>query len=1063
MPTPLSLLFRTVRLTRWDGDAVVAPLLHPTVLRLDADPDEFAARFRDAVEKRHCEPGDHVALLQLAAPLKPAPLPLELTWPAAKDGHSYPEMALRFDALTSPAPSGGWLGFVPVLGIEAFARDKDDLSKRLHDAVRLEFARRKRATSLHSILATQWIERLELVETPVELPSYSLAELEELRSRNFKRLLPEIATELPAGERRVFEMDEPLDQVVRALSGRFARSVVIVGPSGVGKSALVEEFARTKARHRELAPKKLWEITAGRLLQKLTREAGWQENLARVCRELRESGDLLFIRNLADLFEVGQYIGNSVSIAEALRVHLERGDVRIVTECTPEEAARIDLRAPGYLALFQQVRLEPPSAPATERIIRLRVAAVAKPLDVAVEPDAVDEAIRLHRRYSPYSGFPGKAIRFLEACILSRRQEEGDRTLTRRLVTRRYCEEAGLPEFMVDPDRPLPVDDLERHFKGGVFGQEEATSTVIDLLAAVKTGLARPGKPIASLLFIGPTGVGKTELAKVLAEFMFSSRARLTRFDMSEYADLAGVMRLTGEGREEGLLSGAVRREPFSVLLFDEVEKAHPVFFDLLLQVLGEGRLTDARGRTADFCSTLAIMTSNLGAQELPKAAIGFGGEGDRRRRVVEHFLRTVEAHFRPELFNRLDRVVAFAPLDRATVRRIVDREMRLVRARPGLRWRDVSLRVDEAALDLLCDRGYDSVYGARQLQRAIRDELLLPLARQLNRYEVATPVEASVSADGGTLDVRAKGLVKKPALDRIVAAGRTLRAVVGDISARRRATRGILDGAVHMKLVSERDLLERQRRKTKPRKWEASLEAGRLRLLEKLAADAAGTGSEIEWLEAEAVLALVDPERAAANDLHELHEEHRRSSWAVMLRLYDVFSPQARKAVVGVYGGSKHLAWLQFVYATAAQELGFKRTAFSIWLVPEKADYEATPFGKEHRHKEAKRVGLEMVIEGPAAQVAFGDEGGLWEIRDREGERHSVVVSTGAARPRDAHRRSYFEKRIARRFTAPDLIRDRLYASWDAPFHETDTVGWLTRTLRARLEEGVMSALKGT
>ena len=753
-----------------------------------------------------------------------------------------------------------------------------------------------------------------------------------------------------------------------------------------------------------------------------------------------------------------------MSIAEALRAHLERGDVTIVTECTPEEAARIDVRAPGYLALFQQVRLETPEGPALERIIRLRIAATSTMLEVAVEPDAVDETIRLHRRYSPYSGFPGKAIRFLEACVLSRRPEEGDRTVTRRLVTRRYCEEAGMPEFMVDPDLPLPVDDMERHFRGGVFGQEEATSTVIDLLAAVKTGLARSGKPIASLLFIGPTGVGKTELAKVLAEFMFASRARLARFDMSEFADLANVMRLTGEGREEGLLSGAVRQEPFSVLLFDEVEKAHPVFFDLLLQILGEGRLTDARGRTADFCSTIVIMTSNLGAQDLPKGTIGFGGEGDRRQRIVDYFRRSVEAHFRPELFNRLDRVVAFAPLDRATVRRIVDREMRLVRARPGLRWRDVALRVDDAALDLLCERGYDAVYGARQLQRAIRDELLLPLARQLNKYEVATPVEASVSVSDGALDVRAKGLVKKSALDRVVAtAGRTLRAVVGEISSRRRATRGVLDGAVHMKLVSERDILDRMRRKTKPRKWETMAEAGRLRLLQKISADVAAMGSEIDWLEAEAMLALVDPERAAAGDLNELYEDHRKNSWATMLQLFDLFAPSSRTAVIGVYGGTKHLAWLQYLYANVAQDLGFKRSAFTLWHVPDKAEVEVTPVGKEHRIKEARQVGIEMVIVGPAALVAFGDEGGLWEIRDKEGERHSVVIQMGPIRPRDAHRRSYFEKRIARRFTAPDLIRDRLYAEWDAPFHETDVYAWLLRTLRARLEEGVMSQLKGT
>jgi ATP-dependent Clp protease ATP-binding subunit ClpA len=283
---------------------------------------------------------------------------------------------------------------------------------------------------------------------------------------------------------------------------------------------------------------------------------------------------------------------------------------------------------------------------------------------------------------------------------------------------------------------------------------------ITDLLASVKAGLMRPNRPIASLLFIGPTGVGKTEMAKAVAEFLFGSKDRLTRFDMSEFADPVAVRRLIGGAfGSEGLLTAKVREQPFSVLLLDEVEKADGSFFDLLLQALGEARLTDAGGRLADFRNTVVILTSNLGAESYRRGSAGFVGSSVGRAESQEHFAKAVEQFLRPEMFNRLDRIVPFAPLGTEVIRRIADREWQKVLHRDGVRFRELALTADSALLDHLAAVGFDPRYGARPLKRAMERELLAPLARQMNRHAGDTPLSVEVGVAHGAPSVNVKPL----------------------------------------------------------------------------------------------------------------------------------------------------------------------------------------------------------------------------------------------------------------------------------------------------------------
>lgn len=254
------------------------------------------------------------------------------------------------------------------------------------------------------------------------------------------------------------------------------------------------------------------------------------------------------------------------------------------------------------------------------------------------------------------------------------------------------------------------------------------------MIATVKTRLTRPRKPIASLLFIGPTGVGKTELTKALAEFFFSDASRLIRFDMSEFSNQLSVQRLIGgTGEAEGLLTAKVREQPFSVVLLDEFEKAHHSFFDLLLQMLGEGRLTDSVGRVADFTNAIVIMSSNLGASEFQRGKSGFMRNARERSNAVKHFDSAVKQFLRPEIYNRLDRIVPFAPLDEKTVLNIAELEIEKLKKRDGLRFRPVSLEIEKDVLEYLAKTGYDIRYGARPLKRSIERELLAPLSKELN------------------------------------------------------------------------------------------------------------------------------------------------------------------------------------------------------------------------------------------------------------------------------------------------------------------------------------------
>jgi ATP-dependent Clp protease ATP-binding subunit ClpB len=336
---------------------------------------------------------------------------------------------------------------------------------------------------------------------------------------------------------------------------------------------------------------------------------------------------------------------------------------------------------------------------------------------------------------------------------LSERNKDG-RALVKEEVTEHDIAEVvsrwtGVPVSKLMQGEVEKLIMMEERLRERVVGQQEAIVAVANAVRAARAGLQDPNRPLGSFLFLGPTGVGKTETARALAEFLFDDEQAMVRIDMSEYQEKHTVSRLIGAppgyvGYDEaGQLTEAVRRRPYSVVLFDEVEKAHPDVLNVLLQLLDDGRLTDAQGRTVDFRNTIVIMTSNLGSQWITEPGLSWD---EIRERVTE----AVQTHFRPELLNRIDEVVIFRPLGKAEIKEIVEIQLRSLRKR--LTERKITLELTDAAKELVAREGFDPIYGARPLRRAIQKEIVQPLAMRLLRGEFHDSDQVRIDARGGAL-----------------------------------------------------------------------------------------------------------------------------------------------------------------------------------------------------------------------------------------------------------------------------------------------------------------------
>lgn len=946
-------------------------------------------------------------------------------------------LTLTFHAVVWDHPNGLILARVVELGIEVIAEARANLDDVLRRETLAALRRMNLSVGLRPLAGVQntLAFSLDWVELTVPIPTLRERAIraETDSGEGKKSVLHQVGTQLHATQQDpAYEVDEAVSQVAEALAAKPPQSVLLVGPSGVGKTAVVRELARRRAAF-HLGSTPFYRTSGARIVAGQTGFGMWEERCQELVKEAGRKRAVIHVGPLVELMEVGKSECNHTGIATFLRPAIARGELLCVAECTPEQLPLVEKQDPQLLDAFRHVTLDEPDR-ARGQTILAKFAADNRRREIA--PAALDAIDRLHRRYATYSAYPGRPLRFLENLL---RDGEPRMGITADEVFHGFTRETGLPRPLIDPAVPLDLGDTHRWFASRVVGQVEAVNLVVDLLATVKAGLARPNRPIASLLFIGPTGVGKTEMAKALAEFLFGSKDRLTRFDMSEFADPVAVRRLVGGAfGSEGLLTAKVREQPFSVLLLDEVEKADASFFDLLLQALGEARMTDAGGRLADFRNTVVILTSNLGAESYRKGAAGFASGGPGAAEARAHFAQAVEQFLRPEMVNRLDRVVPFAPLAAGTVRAIADREWGKVLARDGIRFRGVNVTSAPALLDHLALAGFDPRYGARPLKRAMERELLAPLARQMNRHSGDTPLSVSVGLEGGT-----PAVAVKPVQGPRSQAAREVTGPAGQLAAETQVLRRWhqlvetssvvreLNNEVYQLALREAWLLKKQARMKKLSAEDQQVLArlGRLREV----ADEVRLQREASFaLEDAAVLAFHEatgPNPAMTDQLAAANRDWDK----LLLRLYSLNASQSDSVLLALFsehrGHLKEMALGYHAVATAhgfsVQVVGFhlpsddpsaapqpKREPVSTNSTPpteppdtaelqrpksawlhERLYFLGTTPPKEllyrtpHTHRAddirvwTNTIGVAIVITGPGAHVRFWGEAGLHQI----------------------------------------------------------------------------------
>lgn len=573
----------------------------------------------------------------------------------------------------------------------------------------------------------------------------------------------------------VVERDSEIERLVQILLRRSKNNPCLIGEAGVGKTAVVEGFAQritSGSVPDELLDKRVFSVDLAACLSGAKYRGDFEERLKSILDEAASNSNvILFIDEIHMIVGTGAAEG-AIDAASILKPQLARGKITLIGATTTDEYRRIIEKDSALERRFQPICVEQPNLRQTIRILNGLRPRLEDHHRAIITDRAIEAAVKLSERYINDRKLPDKAIDLLdEAAANARTHRIAEKpTLFRavkeqirrervvvdeRDVARAAAAITGIPAERLSEDESEKLRNLEYVLSQRVIGQEKAVSLAAKAIRRGRAGLCDPNRPIGSFFFLGQTGVGKTELCKALAEAVFSDRKRLLRYDMSEFTERHSVSKLIGSPpgyagcEQEGRLVKEVRSNPYSVVLFDEAEKAHPDVLNILLQILEDGRLTSADGRCADFTNTIVILTGNVGAEELERKSVGFGKNTSENSDVI----KALKKQFRPELLNRIDNIIVFEKLTNDNMEKICRKLLDGVAQRAMQS--GIELSFDESAVKALCRRSSDENMGARPLRREITAKIEDMLGGKIISGEIPEKSKAEIFAEGEDFGVR--------------------------------------------------------------------------------------------------------------------------------------------------------------------------------------------------------------------------------------------------------------------------------------------------------------------
>jgi ATP-dependent Clp protease ATP-binding subunit ClpA len=564
--------------------------------------------------------------------------------------------------------------------------------------------------------------------------------------------------------------ESEVERCIQVLCRRRKNNPLLVGDPGVGKTAIAEGLALKITRGETpdiLAGATIFSLDMGALLAGTRYRGDFEERLKAVVKELEDHPDaILFIDEIHTVIGAGATSGGAMDASNLLKPALQGGKLRCMGSTTYKEFRQHFEKDRALSRRFQKIDVNEPNVEDSVKILMGLKPHFEEHHGLSYTKDAIRLAVELAARYIHDRKLPDKAIDVIDEAGAAQHlvtESKRRKTIGPKEIEAVVAKIARIPPKTVSKGDAEVLRDLEATLKRMVFGQDDAIVALSSAIKLARAGLREPEKPIGNYLFAGPTGVGKTEVAKQLAA---SLGVELLRFDMSEYMEKHAISRLIGAppgyvGFDQGgLLTDGVDQHPHCVLLLDEIEKAHPDVYNILLQVMDHGKLTDHNGRQVDFRNVILIMTSNAGASELAKSAIGFG----RERRTGED-TAAIERTFTPEFRNRLDAIISFAPLQRGTIHKVVEKFVMQLEAQ--LIDRGVHIELTEEAADWLGDKGYDDRMGARPLARVIQEHIKKPLAEELLFGRLTKGGTVRVAVKDGAIDLQ----IEEPQKPRLAGA----------------------------------------------------------------------------------------------------------------------------------------------------------------------------------------------------------------------------------------------------------------------------------------------------